>query len=453
MSISTASREQELLLKLTERFGALTPTHRVVTHKGSHFYFKLPPNCGAVPSSKGGGLDIRADSGYAVAPPSIHPDGGSYKWDCASPDEMAIAPQWLLAFAGDRDGVLKAASTVDGLADPPSALNKRQKDGGGSAASQSSGNQFDRYGIEPSRPEPWSEGGVARLRSALAAIPADNRDVWLKVGFALHDLAAADPRWPGRAMWDEWSKTCPEKFDPADQDKTWASFGRGYEGPRVTVATVYHLAKEQGWIDSFNPFAAASDESPIIEPKATVEFTRWLRTDVGNARAFFDLFGENLRFVEKWGCWIVWDGARWVEASDIAMLPIAARTTEEMLKWAVAQPVGNADRNAWINHAIATQRDARLRAMINLAKGEAVLRIEPDALDADAWLLGCPNGTLDLRTGKLREARREDYITKQIGVAVRSGSSVPAVATSFSIGRRKARANWPNSFRPSSATR
>jgi hypothetical protein len=100
-----------LLAELAAPFGALSPTHRVVTHKGSHFYFKLPAKCGTVPSSAEGGLDIRADGGYVIAPPSIHPDGGSYEWDCASPNEMAIAPQWLLAFAGDRDGVLKPAST------------------------------------------------------------------------------------------------------------------------------------------------------------------------------------------------------------------------------------------------------------------------------------------------------------------------------------------------------
>ena len=261
----------KLLLKLTERFGALAPTHRVVTHKGSHFYFELPPNCGAVPSSAEGGLDIRADRGYVIAPPSIHPDGGSYKWDCASPDEMAIAPQWLLAFAGDRDGVLKAASTADGLADPPSALNKRQKDGGGSATFQSSVNQFDNYGIEPSRPEPWSEEGVARLRSALAAIPAVDRDVWLKVGFALHDLAAADPRWPGRALWDEWSRACPGKFDPADQDKTWISFVRGYDGPLVTLATVFHLAQKNGRTDPFStPPSAGAADAPARQSQADI---------------------------------------------------------------------------------------------------------------------------------------------------------------------------------------
>ena len=63
--------------------------------------------------------------------------------------------------------------------------------------------------------------------------------------------------------------------------------------------------------------------------------------------------------------------------------------------------------------------------MINLAKGEPRARIEPDALDADLWLLGCPNGTLDLRTGKLREARREDFITKQIRVAFDPSATCP----------------------------
>ena len=217
-------------------------------------------------------------------------------------------------------------------------------------------------------------------------------------------------------MWDEWSRTCPEKFDPAGQDKAWESFDRDYAGPRVTVATIYHLAKETGRGRSVEPSGGRARRSSTACAEGRRRFLTYLRTDVGNARAFLDLFGENVRFIEKRGCWIVWDGTRWVEASDVAMLPIAARATEEILKWALAQTAGNADRDAWIKHAFATQRDARLRAMINLAKGETRARIEPRALDADLWLLGCLNGTLDLRTGKLREARREDFITKQIGV-------------------------------------
>ena len=245
----------KLLLKLTERFGALTPTHRVVTHKGRHFYFKLPPNCGTVPSSKGDGLDIRADDGYVIAPPSLHPDGGSYQWDRASPDEMAIAPQWLLDFARDRKAVLK-------VVDRPTVAK----------------NPFGRTLVGEGCPrpfnegaEPWSEAGERRLRSALAVIPADNRDVWLKVGFALHDLTAADPHWQGRALWDQWSKSCPEKFDPLGQEKAWDSFGRDYDGGHVSIATIYHLAKEHGRIDPSGALASAgAADAPARQSQADI---------------------------------------------------------------------------------------------------------------------------------------------------------------------------------------
>ena len=414
------------LAELERQIGELPPTPESATGKGRHLFFELPEGCGPVPSSAGDGLDVRAEGGYVIAPPSIHPNGKRYEWVEQAPEAFALAPQRLLDFARNRKTFVKP------LGDP-AAVEGASGDMGLTGdgrpelrQGKANGNRVAFPDIQAPAPEPWSETGERRLRSALAEIPADNRDFWLKVGFALHDLAAADSRWQVREMWDEWSRTCREKFDPADQEKNWASFGRDYGRERITVATIYHLAMEHGWIDPCNnPLAAASDKAPIIDPKATVEFSRRLRTDVGNARTFLDLFGENLRFVEKWGCWIVWDGARWVEASDIAMLPIAAQATEEMLKWAVAQPVGNADRNAWINHAIATQRDARLRAMINLAKGEAVLRSEPEALDSDAWLVGCPNGTLDLRAGKLREALREDYITKQIGVPFEPAATWP----------------------------
>ncbi len=40
------------------------------------------------------------------------------------------------------------------------------------------------------------------------------------------------------------------------------------------------------------------------------------------------------------------------------------------------------------------------------------MSVRPADLDRDPWLLNCPNGTLDLRQGELREHRREDLITK-----------------------------------------
>ena len=44
----------------------------------------------------------RADGGFVVAPPSIHPSGRRYAWsvDCAS--AIAAAPDWLVAKLGSR---------------------------------------------------------------------------------------------------------------------------------------------------------------------------------------------------------------------------------------------------------------------------------------------------------------------------------------------------------------
>jgi putative DNA primase/helicase len=413
----------KLLADLARWFDRLPPTYCVVPGKGRHCYFQMPPDCGVVPSSAGDGLDIRADGGYVIAPPSVHPNSKVYRRDEQSPKDLSPAPQWLLDFARNRKTILKAlggplaAEGASGGLMGEGRLEPYQGRANGGPQ------PFDEFA--PARgPVPWSEISERGLRSALNMIPAVDRKVWRDVGFALYDLAPADPRWPGRALWDEWSKTCPEKFDPEGQDKAWDSFGRDYDGERVTVATIYHLAKEHGWIDPSGPLATVRNETPLPAPKSGIDFAGYARTDAGNALAFLDLFGENLRFVEKWGCWIVWDVARWREVSDTALLPLARRVTEEMITWAAAQPSGD-NRKGWINHAFVSQREARLRAMINLAKGEPVLRIQPNALDAEAWLLGCPNGTLDLRTGKLREARREDYITKHGSVPFDPAAECP----------------------------
>ena len=93
-----------LLIDLMKQFGALPMTLQAKTGKGVHFYFALPDSCGRVPSSKGDGLDIRADGGYVLAPPSIHPSGARYEW-VEGVDECAAAPDWLIDFARDRKAV------------------------------------------------------------------------------------------------------------------------------------------------------------------------------------------------------------------------------------------------------------------------------------------------------------------------------------------------------------
>lgn len=54
--------------------------------------------------------------------------------------------------------------------------------------------------------------------------------------------------------------------------------------------------------------------------------------------------------------------------------------------------------------------------MIFLARTLAGMTITVDTLDRNAWLIGCQNGTIDLKTGQLREPVREDLITQVLPV-------------------------------------
>ena len=66
----------------------------------------------------------------------------------------------------------------------------------------------------------------------------------------------------------------------------------------------------------------------------------------------------------------------------------------------------------WVDFITRSETESRIKAMISLAKSEPGVPIRRSEFDSDPMLFNCANGTIDLRTGKLRSHRREDLITK-----------------------------------------
>lgn len=60
----------------------LSPTLKVKSFRGFHYYFRYPRNQSIKSRNRVNGLplDIKSDGGYIVAPPSVHPDGGIYEF-------------------------------------------------------------------------------------------------------------------------------------------------------------------------------------------------------------------------------------------------------------------------------------------------------------------------------------------------------------------------------------
>jgi hypothetical protein len=85
------------LAELEARHGALPATLTSISSSGCHLWFRADGELQCSAGRIGAGLDVRADGGYAMAPPSVHPDGPTYRWLNDRPP--ARAPRWLIELA------------------------------------------------------------------------------------------------------------------------------------------------------------------------------------------------------------------------------------------------------------------------------------------------------------------------------------------------------------------
>jgi putative DNA primase/helicase len=138
-------------------------------------------------------------------------------------------------------------------------------------------------------------------------------------------------------------------------------------------------------------------------------------SDSGNAERLVMQHGRDVRFCPETGKWLAWDGSRFrVDALPQVHL-MAKGTIRDM--YTVASGMPDADRQRLVTHALKSEGRDRRNAMVDLARWENGIPVSTDKLDSDNWLLNVENGTLDLRTGSLRDHRREDLITKAVPVA------------------------------------
>ena len=134
-------------------------------------------------------------------------------------------------------------------------------------------------------------------------------------------------------------------------------------------------------------------------------------SDESLALRFAEEHAEDLRFVDMWGKWLVWNGQRWASDETRQAFDLSRHICR----------AASAECNTSASKQIASAKT--VAAVHRLAQSDRRLAGTLDQWDADPWQLNTPGGIVDLLTGDVRPTLPADYMTKMTAVA--SGGSCP----------------------------
>jgi Bifunctional DNA primase/polymerase, N-terminal/Primase C terminal 2 (PriCT-2) len=199
------------LAKLEQWLGKLPPTLMFVSPSGSvHRLYRHPGGdvqirSGALDAANYPGIDVKADGGMSIMPPS-RTRKGVYKW--INKRRIAPAPEWLLAM------VIRAARAPRGELNP-----------------------FERFAREA------KQADIAKVTLAIAMIPNDlatSRATWVKVGYALWSATGGSEE--GYELFLAWSRRWPGGFNEENTRTLWIKVR---EMPHsITAGTIFFLAEQ-----------------------------------------------------------------------------------------------------------------------------------------------------------------------------------------------------------------
>jgi putative DNA primase/helicase len=134
-------------------------------------------------------------------------------------------------------------------------------------------------------------------------------------------------------------------------------------------------------------------------------------TDSTNATRLFTEYGKDIRYNMPWKKWLVWNGRQWELDRGYLIhdrgLKMIRGIYGELLKAADYR-----DRLDIEKHAVQSESVRRRKALIEAASWIPELNVKTDDLDTDPWLFNVRNGTIDLKTGEIREHNPDDLITR-----------------------------------------
>lgn len=139
----------------------------------------------------------------------------------------------------------------------------------------------------------------------------------------------------------------------------------------------------------------------------------------------------NARYVALWGKWLFWSETHWRRDETLEHLTLTRSFLRSraigLQAWAerkafslekAGQAPGAQKIRSWArDQARSLGSGATVAAVSNLARANPASATTHEFFDANRFLVGTPGGTVDLRTGTLRTARRSDMISRRLTCA------------------------------------
>lgn len=413
--------DETRLQKIIEDLGPLPETVRGESGRGHRLLFELGDEVNRAELRNVTGLcgepgvDVKIKGGQVVVAPSTHPRGTKYTWSRFGKIER-LPPAWALALMPKSYAVPKWAEGYT-----PQTMRENAK--------------------AKKRAESYLESAVLGDARVLAMTKQGSRNSLLhKSVIRCLSLCA------GMHLGGQWGWV--------QQELTRAAVAAGLPQREVqnTVASAEGFVRKSGAVRvplSLQPNASAPPvSSPDAAPEPVEDKKTADHTDLSNAEQLIAWHAGVLRSVGTWGKWLAWDGQRW-NMDDLGLAYECAKDTvrrmfakarkehvaaSKKLMEAMAtgeeQPMSRARKEADraeadAKHAHKSQSAGKLSAMLEVARSDPKIVIHHDVLDGDPMLFNAANGTIDLRTGRLRPHQQMDLITKLSPVVFDPSAQAP----------------------------
>lgn len=348
---------------LVQNGGALPPCPAVRTGKGEHLYFRMPDGFSiGNRAAVAGCFDVRGEGGYVVGAGSIHPDGKPYEWTGAV--DVASMPL-------PPDWLMDLLRRSEAETRPAEAAGTRTKS---YAAAALAGVSAD----VANAPEGQRNATLYRQGRRVFSFVVTGHFGDAEATAALIDAArfAGLPDQEARDTINSARKAAiqaPDDVTPRPLQKS----PQGGHGAAPVVRT------------------------PQLEVAELSEDAL--------ATVFERRHAESLRYCHTAGAWYVWTGTRWQkEATSLAF------------NWAreICRHFGKGEAKF--------AKAATASAVERFAAAARCFAVIAEVWDREPWLMGTPAGTLDLRSGLVRDPAPSDHITRLAGSAMATAGTAPA---------------------------